>query len=61
MGCKNCFGYPLSDTDYAMLMKQISGMVHGRLLQPYGMPMVGFGMVATYLTLPTTGDTSQKL
>jgi hypothetical protein len=30
-------------------------MVHGRQLQLYGMPMVGSGMVATYLTLATTG------
>jgi hypothetical protein len=42
-------------------MKQTSGRVHGRQLQLYGMPMVGFGMVATYLTLPATGDTTQKL
>ena len=43
-----------------MHMKQISGLVHARQLQLYGMPMVGFGMVATYLKLPATGDTTKN-
>jgi len=38
-----------------MHMKQISGPVHTGHMQLYGMPMVGFGMVATYLTLPAIG------
>jgi hypothetical protein len=37
-------------------MKQICGMLRGRQLQLFGMPMVGFGMVATYFTLQITGD-----